>query len=113
MVQIVLYRTDSGSVATILVGDSIVVRVHDGPGERRWAVEDAGLFTLEATECVEADGETPAERRFRFRASVTGETSLRLTLRAESAQVLDTLLLMVEIFEQPPSSARQLLRKRR
>jgi hypothetical protein len=113
MVQIVFGRADSGSVATILEGDTIVVRVHDGPGARRWAVEDAGLLTLDGTDWVEAEGESPAERRFRFHAGLTGKTSLRLTLRAESARVLDTLLLVIEIFEHPPSSALQLLRKRR
>jgi hypothetical protein len=113
MVEIVLYRTDSSSVATVLVGDIIVVCVHDGPDARRWTVEDSGQLTLDESACVENDGANPTERRFRFRATVIGESSLRLALRAEDAHVVDTLLLAVEVHDQPPSSALHLFRKRR
>ena len=53
MVEILLDRADSGSVANILVGDMIVVRVHDTDA-RRWAVEDAGYSIDE--NAVQKDG---------------------------------------------------------
>lgn len=113
MVELVFGRTDSGSTATILVGDSIVVCVHDGPAGSRWTLEDCGLLAPAGIERVEADAGTPAERRLRFRATTAGESSLRLALRAENARVLDTLSLVIDAHERPPSSALRLLRKKR
>lgn len=113
MVAIVFDRTDSGSIATILLGDTVVVRVEDGAEAGRWTVEASGLLTLDAMERVEADGTNPGERRLHFRATAVGESSLRLAFRGEDARVLDTFLLEVEVHEQLPSSALELLRKRR
>ena len=112
MVEIVFDRADSGSVATILVGDAIVVRVSDTTDTQAWVVEDSGSLTLDSTEAV-ADGDATAPgRSLRFRAVAIGETNLRLALRDDAARVLDTLTLVVEVHERQPPSSLHLLRKR-
>jgi hypothetical protein len=112
MVEIFLDRTYSGSVATILAGDTIVVRVYDGPGNQCWTSDDSGLLTLSSTERVEGDGALPGERLLRFRATKTGQTTLRLALRGDGAHVVDTFVLAVEVHERPPPSAHPFARKR-
>ncbi len=110
MVEIVFDRADSGSVATILVGDAIVVRVSDTTDTQGWVVEDSGSLGLDSTEAV-ADADAPG-RLLRFRAVAIGETNLRLALRDDHARVLDTLELLVEVHERQPPSSLHLLRKR-
>jgi hypothetical protein len=112
MVSLFFDRTDSGSVATVLLGDAIVVRVADGPEDQRWMVEESGYLTLETTERVESGGSAPGERLLRFRASNVGETMLRLALRAHGARVLDQWVLVIDVHAEQPLSSRGLLRKK-
>jgi hypothetical protein len=112
MVEIVFDRTDSGSVATILVGDAIVVRVRDTTDTRCWVVEDSGSLRLDSTEEVGEGDASARERLLRFSAVAIGETNLRLALRDENARLLDTLALVVEVHERQPPSSLHLLRKK-
>ena len=110
MVEILLDRADSGSVANILVGDMIVVRVHDTDA-RRWAVEDAGSLRFHSAERATDAAALPGERVLRFRAAAPGATTLRLGLGQEGDVPREWLVFEIEVHEQQPSSAR-LLRKR-
>lgn len=111
MVEILLDRTDSGSIANILVGDMIVVRVHDA-NERRWAVEEGGSLAFHSTERATGGAALPGERLLRFRAVTIGATTLRLVHGTPRDEPRERLVFEFEVHEQQPSSAHLLLRKR-
>jgi len=112
MVEILLERTDSGSVANILLGDVLVVRVHDGPNARHWAVEERGSLTLDAAELAGDGPRDPCERLLRFCAVALGPTTLRLVLRDAGELPCERLEFLVDVHERPPSNARGLLRRK-
>jgi hypothetical protein len=90
----------------------IVVRVEDGPGDLAWTVEDGGSLAFDSVVPVPNTDAFSRGWLFRFRAAALGTSTLRLTLCAEGAGVLERLLFVVEVHEPQPSSARLLLRKR-
>jgi len=111
MVEILLDRADSGSVANIIVGDTLVVRVQDGPAERRWVLEDSGSLTFHSAEPVVEKDALPGQRLLRFRAVALGATRLRL-ISGGDEPAPERLEFVVEVHGPQPSSARLLLRKR-
>lgn len=112
MVEVALDHTDAGSVATILEGDVVVVRLQEDRSGERWTVEDSGTLSIESSERVLEPGMSAPERRIRLRAVTLGRTTVRLALVAASAGAVEALVFTVEVSAPPPSFAHKLLRKK-
>jgi predicted secreted protein len=102
MTEVVLDRTASGSVATVVVGDTILVRLgEDAATGFRWTVDERGMLALEAEE-YRAESATiggGGERTLRFRTPVAGRTALRLSLRREGEPntIADTFAVVLDL----------------
>ncbi len=112
MVDLCLDRTDAGSVATILLGDTIALRVGEAD-RQRWVIEAVDGVVLVSTGAVASDDEVAGQRVLRFLATAIGRTTLRLLLLGEDGVVADSVALAVEVNAAPPASGRHLFRKRR
>lgn len=109
MSEVVLDRTASGSVATVVVGDLIIVRLGENATTGfRWRVDERGALVRESDEyrapsATIGDG---GERQFRFRTPIAGRSILRLSLRREADpdSIADTFAVVVETIEVTPTA---------
>jgi hypothetical protein len=109
MVEVALDRSDAGSVANILVGDVLVVRLLESADGEHWIVEDSGTLSVESTRSVREPGTPAPERRIRLVAMAIGRTTVRVALVGSDARVVENLAFTVEVYDPPPS--RRLVRK--